>query len=63
MTKRGVPHSILLCRRYLLNSKGIIKETMAWEVLADILLDKFYSEIGVVDTLDFVSNTGDWITP
>lgn len=50
---------ILLFRRDLLNSKSIIEEGVAGEVFPDILLDELDTEIRVVDTLDFVSNSAD----
>jgi hypothetical protein len=30
---------------------------VAWEVLVNIFFDKFYTKMGVVDTLDLVSNS------
>jgi hypothetical protein len=51
-------HSIFLGGGHLLNSKGIVKQTMAWEILTDILLDELDAKIGIIDTLDFVANAG-----
>jgi hypothetical protein len=42
-----------------LNSKGIVEELVAREVVEDVLLDELDTEIGVVSGLDTVTNTRD----
>lgn len=53
-------HRVLLCRGDLLNSKSVVEQAVAGEVLAHVFLDKLDTEIGVVDALDLVTDTGDW---
>ena len=52
-----VTHCILLRRCYLLNSKGVVEETVAGEVLAHIFLDELDTQIGIVHALDLVADT------
>ena len=52
-------YSILLGSRHLFNSKGVVEEAVAGEVLLDVLLDELDTKIGVVDALDLVADTGD----
>jgi len=42
-----------------LNSKGVVEELVAREVVEDVLLDELDTEIGVVSGLDTVTNTRD----
>ena len=53
-------HSILLGRGDLLNGKGIVEQTVAREVLKNVLLDELNTQIGVVDALNLMANTGDF---
>ena len=53
---KSVTHCVLFGSRNFLNSEGIVKQAVAWEVLTHILLNKFDSKIGVIDTLDLVTN-------
>jgi hypothetical protein len=55
-----VTHSILLGGGHLLDSKSVVEESVAWEVLADVGLDKLDTLIWVIDTLDLVTNTADY---
>ena len=48
---------ILLRGGDLLNSESVVEERVAREVLRYVLLHKLDTEIGVVHTLNFVSNT------
>ena len=52
-----VNYCILLRRRHLLNSEGIVEKTVAGEVLLDVLLDELDTKIRVVNTLDLVADT------
>ena len=52
-------HSVLLRGGDLLDSKGVVEQAVAREVLAHILLDELDAQIGVVDALDLVADTGD----
>ena len=52
-------YRILLRGRHLLYRKRIIQQTMAREVLLDILLHELNTQIWVVDGLDLVANTAD----
>ena len=52
-----VNYRILLRRRYLLNTEGIVEKTMAREVLLDVLLDELDTEIGIVNALDLMADT------
>ena len=53
-------HRVLLRRGDLLNSKSVVEQAVAGEILAHVLLDKLDTEIGVVDALDLVTDTGDY---
>ena len=57
--KKRKTHSILLGRSDLLNSKSIVEQSVAREVLANVLLHQLDTEIRVVDALDLVTNTAD----
>jgi hypothetical protein len=50
---------VLLGRGHRLDSKSIVEQFGAGEVLLDILFDELNTEIGVVSRLDPVTNTGD----
>ena len=50
-------HSILLRSRDFLNRQSIIKKTVTGEVLLYIFLNKLDTKIGVVNTLDLVTDT------
>jgi hypothetical protein len=50
---------VLLGRCDGLNSKSIVEELGAWEVLLDEFLDELDAEIGVVSRLDTMADTGD----
>lgn len=50
-------YSIFLRSGDLLNGKSIVEQAVAREVLANVFLDEFNTEIGVVDTLDLVTDT------
>lgn len=50
---------VLLGGRHRLDSKGVVEQLGAGEVLLDVLLDELDTEIGVVAGLDPVANTGD----
>lgn len=52
-----VNYCILLRRRHLLNSEGIVEKTVAGEVLLDVLLDELDTKIRVVNTFDLVADT------
>lgn len=54
-----VTYSILLGGSHLLDGKSIVEEAVAWEVLANIGLDKLNTLIWVVYALDLVANTAD----
>lgn len=50
---------VLLGCRYRLNSKRVVEQLGAGEVLLDVLLDELDTKIGVVAGLDSVANTRD----
>jgi hypothetical protein len=52
---------VLLRCRYRLDSKRVVEQLGAGEVLLDVLLDELDTKIGVVAGLDPVANTGDCV--
>lgn len=52
-------HSVLLSGGHFLDSEGVVKQAVAGEVLANVLLDKLNAEIRVVNTLDLVTDSRD----
>ena len=50
-------YSILLGSGDLFDGKSVVEKAVAWEVLANIRLDKLNALIRVVDALDLVANT------
>ena len=50
---------VLLRRRDLLNRERVVEQTVAREVLADVLLDKLDTQVRVVHALDLVADTAD----
>ena len=55
-------HGIFFRGCNLLDSKRVIKQTMAWEVFGNIFFDELYTKIGVVNTLDLVSNSTNYLS-
>ena len=51
---------ILLGGGDLLDSKGIVEQRVAGEILANVVLDELDAQIGVVDALDLVPDTADY---
>ena len=53
---------VLLGGGDLLDSKSIVEQRVAGEILVNVVLNKLDTQIRVVDTLDLVSNTADYGT-
>jgi hypothetical protein len=53
---------VLLGGCHSLNGNGVVEQLGAREVLLDVFLDEFDTEIRVVAGLDAVTNTGNWIS-
>jgi hypothetical protein len=53
-------YRIFFRRGHRLDRKSIIEKAVAWEVLANIRLDKLDTLIRIVDTLDLVTDTADY---
>jgi hypothetical protein len=54
-------HGIFFRGCNLLDAKRIIEQTVAWEVFVNIFFDKLYTKIGVVNTLDLVSDSTNYL--
>jgi hypothetical protein len=58
--RKGVTYSIFLRSSHFLDGESIVEQSMTREVLDNILLDNLNAKIGIVDTLNLVSNTRDY---
>jgi hypothetical protein len=55
----NVTYRVLFGCGDFLNSEGIVKQTVAREVLTHIFLNKLDTKIRIIDTLDLVANARD----
>jgi hypothetical protein len=62
MEGRIETHGIFFSGSNLLDAKRVIEQTVAWEVFGNIFFHKFYTKIGVINTLDLVSNSTNYLS-